>query len=91
MSPLLRKLRKIFLSFKNILSKWKPADLEKWINTTLALKFRHLNSIIKGLKQDLDTVINAIKQIGVAERLKERLTNKKQLNVRCMEGQASNF
>jgi len=58
---LLRKLREIYISFKNLLFKGKPDDLEKWINTALALKFKHLNSVINGLKQDLGTVINAIK------------------------------
>jgi len=88
MSPLLRKLRKIYLSFKSLLSKGKPTDLEKWISTALALKFKHLNSVINGLKQDLDAVLNAIKTNWSSGKVEGKINKLKTIK-RQMYGRAS--
>jgi transposase len=88
MSPLLRKLRKIYLSFKNILSKGKPDDLEKWINYALTLNLKHLNRVINGLKQDLDAVINAIKSNWSSGKVEGKINKLKTIK-RQMYGRAS--
>lgn len=87
-SPLLRKLRKIYLSFKNILSKGKPKDFEIWINAALALRFKHLNRLINGLKQDLDAVLNAIETNWSSGKVEGKINKLKTIK-RQMYGRAS--
>jgi transposase len=54
----------------------------------LALKFKHLNSVINGLKQDLDAVINAIKTNWSSGKVEGKINKLKTIK-RQMYGRAS--
>jgi len=77
-NSLIRALRKQMLSFRNILSEGTPALLDKWMEETLQLGKKKLNTLVNGLKMDIDAVHNAITtslSSGMVEGNVNRLKN----------------
>lgn len=60
--PLLKTLIELMLEFKGILLKTKKQKaLESWIKKAKGLEIEVLNSLIKGLENDYDAVLNSMK------------------------------
>ena len=81
-------MREQGLNFRKLLAEKDPENLEQWMEKTLEINKKKLNSFIKGLKQDIEAVTNAIispLSNGMVEGHVNRLKNIK----RQMYGRAS--
>jgi len=56
----IKKLRKQVQQFKEILKDGTPALLDQWMEATLLLKKKKLNTFVNGLKRDIQAVYNSI-------------------------------
>jgi len=84
----IQQMREQGLNFRKLLAEKDPENLEQWMEKTLEINKKKLNSFIKGLKQDIEAVTNAIispLSNGMVEGHVNRLKNIK----RQMYGRAS--
>lgn len=58
--PVLADLLEIIADFRKILSDKASNELSNWINKAKKLKINEVNSIIREMQSDYDSIINAI-------------------------------
>jgi len=87
-NSLVQALRDLILSFRRILSKGTPREFDQWMENALLLGKKKLNTLVKGMKMDIEAIYNAITtslSSGMVEGNVNRLKNIK----RQMYGRAS--
>ncbi len=79
-SMLLRDMREIYSSFRDVLNSGDEFGLCQWLEKYDSTKIKRIRSFVNGINQDLEAVKNAIKypwSNGVVEGHVNRLKNKK--------------
>jgi transposase len=87
-NSLVRALRDLMLNFRKILSKGTPHEFNQWMENALLLGKKKLNTLVNGMKMDIEAIYNAITtslSSGMVEGNVNRLKNIK----RQMYGRAS--
>lgn len=85
---LVKALRDLMLNFRRILSKGTPREFDQWMENALLLGKKKLNTLVNGMKMDIEAIYNAITtslSSGMVEGNVNRLKNIK----RQMYGRAS--
>ena len=83
--PIFKQLYDFVLDFKRIMFSGKYLELNEWIEQSDKLKISQLNSFVKGLNNDIDAVVNAIR-LQYNNGLAEGSVNKIKLVKRIMYG-----
>jgi predicted transcriptional regulator len=83
--PLYEQILSIVYGFKTVLEAKKPEALSTWIEQASALNLPELNAFIKGIKLDLEAVMNAI-AYDYSNGLAEGKVNKIKVIKRIMYG-----
>jgi transposase len=84
----IKKLRKQVQQFKEILKDGTPALLDQWMEATLLLKKKKLNTFVNGLKRDIQAVYNSITSTWSSGKVEGNVNRLKNIK-RQMYGRAS--
>jgi transposase len=87
-SSLVRKLRKVYIRFKEILKKASVNRLQEWLHQVINLDIKQMSRLANGIKQDIDAVSNAISSSWSSGRVEGKINKLKTLK-RQMYGRAS--
>ena len=87
-SSLVRKLRKVYIRFKEILKKASANRLQEWLHQVISLDIKQMSRLANGIKQDIDAVSNAISSSWSSGRVEGKINKLKTLK-RQMYGRAS--
>ena len=87
-SSLLRKLRKAYISFKELLKDGSSKELKSWIEMATKIKRKPLMRLVNGIKRDIEAVTNAITTDWSSGKVEGKINKLKTIK-RQMYGKAS--